>query len=502
MKTFSMDSSSPCRVLLVDLNNFSLHPTMAIGYLTSTLRNKGMSVTVLSPLAHGIDGVFREPEETLAANLGRRINFATAQVPLRITQAGRRWTASTVKRWSQRQHSEIVRAFQQITLKDYDVVLVSAYLMYFSVCEEIGKICANHKVPLLIGGSYMAQSSIIENWLKIPGITALVVGEVELEIADLVSAVVAGEDISSIPGVCLVDGYCSGPRSPLKDLDAVPFPDYSDFPWQKYPQKIIPIMTGRGCGWGACTFCADVTSTSGRTFRSRSPDNVLSEIQYQSERFDTSLFAFADIKLNSDLNVWYKIINEIKSVAPNPQWIGSVHVGLEDDNGLSYETLAQARDAGCLRLTTGLESGSQRILDAFAKGTSLEITSQFLRNAAKAGISMRVTMIHGSPGETTEDVEASAQFLREHVDFIDRVRLSRFLIMVGTTFQRRYEEKRDRYPDIIVSDREEGAKIIDHRKTNTASWSYFKATQRLLGVVSTINQKKLPTPADIFEGVL
>ena len=58
---------------------------------------------------------------------------------------------------------------------------------------------------------------------------------------------------------------------PLADLDRLPFPDYSQFPWSKYPNIIVPMITGRGCGWGVCTFCSDVTSTAGRRFRSRSP---------------------------------------------------------------------------------------------------------------------------------------------------------------------------------------------------------------------------------------
>ena len=502
MKRIHFSNNRPYRVLFVDLNNFSLHPTMAVGYIASSLRDSGMSVTVLSPLAYGIDGIFREPEETALVDWSRRINYALTQLPFVMIEVVRRWFRTKFIKWSERKQQEIIDVFEQVNLDDFDVVLVSSYLMYFNTSEKIGKICKTHKVPLIIGGSYMTQPSIIDSWRKIPGLTALIVGEVELEIAGLVSAVVEKEDISSYPGVYLPDGSGAGIRAPLTRLDEVPFPDYSDFPWQKYPRKIIPIMTGRGCGWGACNFCSDVTSTSGRTFRSRSPENVLSELQYQSERFDTSLFAFADIKLNSNLDVWYKIVNEIEAVVPNPQWVGSVHVGLEEDNGLSYDTLVRARKAGCLRLTTGLESGSQRVLDNFSKGTNIEVTSRFLRDAANAGISMRVTMIHGAPGETAEDVEASAQFLSDHMDVIERVSLSRFLIMIGTTFQRRYEEKPSRYPDIIASAPDDQEKKIYHRKLNTTSWSYFRATQRLLGVVSAINKKQLTRPADIFEGVL
>ena len=116
-------------------------------------------------------------------------------------------------------------------------------------------------------------------------------------------------------------------RRRLTDLDRLPFPDYSQFPWSKYPNTIVPIITGRGCGWGVCTFCSDVTSTAGRTFRSRSPENVLAELSYQNRRHGAKLFVFTDLKLNSDLNVWRALGREFQTAVPGARWIGAVHVG-------------------------------------------------------------------------------------------------------------------------------------------------------------------------------
>ena len=48
------------RVLIVDLNNFAMYPTISVGYLTAILRRAEIEVEVLSPLAHGVPGVARE----------------------------------------------------------------------------------------------------------------------------------------------------------------------------------------------------------------------------------------------------------------------------------------------------------------------------------------------------------------------------------------------------------------------------------------------------------
>jgi len=489
------------RVLLVDLNNFSLYPTMAVGYLAAILRQNGIEVTVLSPLAYGIPGVIREPPESTFLNFARRINFALAQIPGTVPELTKRMIDAARTRLVAQRYPRIGEIFADANPEDYDAVLVSAYLMYYPVCVEIGRLCAARNIPLLIGGSYFAAREVAESWLDIPGLRGLVAGEVELELPELVREAISGGDISKFPGVYVRD-RSGAARAPLVDLDNVPFPDYRDFPWHKYPHRLIPLLSGRGCGWGVCNFCSDVTSSSGRTFRTRSPNNLLEEVRHQGQRHATNLFVFTDLKLNSDLSMWNAIASRIPDVIDKPQWIASVHVGSSQPNGLDAESLSRAKNSGLVRLTTGLESGSQRILDSLVKGTDLATTSRFLRDASGAGISMRVTMIHGSPGETAEDVNESADFLVAHVADIDRVKLNRFMIMMGTTFQRRYDERPSRYPSVISGKRHVHLKYVDFRMTNAYSIQYFRATQRLLGVVHRINRKRLSDTARVFEGVL
>jgi hypothetical protein len=58
------------RVVLVDLNNFARHPTLAVGLLAAILRRDGFTVDVLSPLAHGVQGV--PHRDTLARSRDHR----------------------------------------------------------------------------------------------------------------------------------------------------------------------------------------------------------------------------------------------------------------------------------------------------------------------------------------------------------------------------------------------------------------------------------------------
>ena len=63
------------RVLLVDFNNFSRYPTVAIGYLAAVLRQSGHEVSVFSPFAVGLKGVVREPRETSWSLLAQQARY-------------------------------------------------------------------------------------------------------------------------------------------------------------------------------------------------------------------------------------------------------------------------------------------------------------------------------------------------------------------------------------------------------------------------------------------
>lgn len=356
---------------------------------------------------------------------------------------------------------------------------------------------------MLVGGPYFAEQAVAKDWLQIDGLKGLVTGEVEPYLLDIVNSLVRGQDLSQFPGVQM-PGKPFNPAPPLKELDALPFPDYTDFPWDRYPNKIIPLITGRGCAWGACSFCSDVTSTAGRTYRSRSPENVLAELRHQSQVHGAKLFAFTDLKLNSSLPVWRALLDNFQAAVPGAEWIGAVHVDAhqKQSNGLSKDELRQAHAAGMTRVTTGLESGSQRVLDSMRKGTDLRMTSQFLHDATAAGISLRTTMILGYPGEDASDVLASAKFLEDHCNVINRVMLNRFQIMSGTRFEQNLRTGRQSREALTQITANHCRAQVDHHYLPSENSEYRRAVSRLLRAVHRINRRELKGHAREFEGVM
>ncbi len=491
------------RALIVDLNNFALYPSIAVGYLVANLRRANIEVDVMAPMSNGVKGVSREPVPPAWGWIDQAIRYGTGVARNSTIRSIRKRFAARMSSQLYRSKVPMVEEFtRRLDEKSYDVVLISTYLMYFEHCFALGEVCHDRKVALVLGGPYFSVGDVAREWMDIPGLTALVGGEVDLHLDEILKTAVASGSFEHIPGVWNRDRKTPLTSPPLTDLDSVAFPDYTDFPWHLYPNRIVPLLTGRGCGWGVCTFCSDITSTAGRTFRSRSTANVLDEIARQASIHDSSLFVFTDLKLNSDLQIWHAIIGEMQRIVPGARWIGSVHVGNRSSEGLSLRELQLARKSGMVRLTTGMESGSKKVLSKMAKGTDPDTTSRFLLDARTAGISVRITLIIGYPGENSDDVNETSSFLEKHECCLERINLNRFQIMSGTYFGERLIRRPEKYPEIIDVKLDHRYAQVEHHNTGIDSSGYRRAVLRLLRIVNRINRRQLTEAARSFEGVM
>ncbi len=451
---------------------------------------------MFSPLSVGVRGVTREKRATQVGLVGEMLNFRLAHSRSRLLRATRSWAGENLVSALSRHPRRVEAAFRaEIERERPRIVLISTYLMYRGLAEALCAICQRAGIPVLLGGPYFAQREVVEDWASIPGATALAAGEIENRLADVIERIAAGEDATVVPGIVMRGdaGLRGTIARPLRQLDSLPFPDFSDFPWSSYPDRIVPVLTGRGCGWGACSFCSDVAGTAGRSFRSRDPLAVLDEIRHQHEALGADLFVFTDMKLNSNLEMWRTLISKLQDVAPGARWIASVHVGARGENGLSLPELRAVADAGCVRLTTGLESGSQRVLDSMKKGVRLDRVSDFLSGAARSGISPRATMIAGYPGETARDIAASAAFVDSHRQAIERIKLCTFSATIGTGIDRQLGPGLPRRPAMAK---------IDYVLPAASTPAYRRAMSALLRSVHRVNRRPLPERASVFEGVM
>jgi anaerobic magnesium-protoporphyrin IX monomethyl ester cyclase len=454
---------------------------------------------LLVPLAYDVPATVREKPDRLRHHLMRRLHLSTLPVTRWIrdfARAGWYWR-------ERRPHSLVLRAVEDALANKPDALMLSAYLQHHKTVVALGKLAQKAGVPLLLGGPAFNLPETAEAWRgTVPGLTAIYGGEADVLIPDLLVAIAEGDDLLKFAGIVLPDGRKSPEAPPLRKLDMSPVPDFSDFPWDRYPVRIIPIMTGRGCQWGRCTFCSDVVSANGRTYRTRSLGSVLHEMREQERRCASRNFLFLDLKLNSNQALWRGLHDQIQDAVPGAQWVGTVHVDLRRDNGLSRQELKAAARSGMRRVSFGLESGSQVLLDLMDKGCSVEANSAFIRHASEAGISVRATMFKGFPGETADDLEQTADFLEAHLPFLDRVRFNDFSILENTPVWHSLFGTEQEVPGIRITGRDSIHARARYVNIEGQSRTYRRAKARVLNAVYEINRRSLRPEAQMFDGLM
>ncbi|WP_337187130.1 radical SAM protein [Phenylobacterium sp.] len=486
------------RVLIIDLNNFSSFPTLSIGLLVASLRNAGCDVRLLSPLAYDVEASERERSELILDHWKRRLHLSTwaPAAPVReAARAVRNW-------WNNRPHPRVLSEAAKALADKPDVLMLSAYLQHYPTVVELGRLAQAAGVPLLLGGPMFNIPETAAAWRTVPGLVALYGGEADLSVGALVEAVAAGGDLLAFDGVVLPDGRAAREAPPLRQLDSTPVPDFTDFPWDRYRVRIIPLMTGRGCQWSKCTFCSDVVSASGRTFRTRSLDTVLHEMREQARRHATSNFLFLDLKLNSNPAMFRGLAEHIQDHVPGAEWIGTVHVDQRADNGLSRRDLRAAVASGMRRISFGLESGSQRLLDLMNKGSRVEANAAFVREAHEAGLSVRCTMMKGYPGETAEDLEQTAAFLDSYGPYIDRVRFNDFSLLLGTPAYEAAKADPSQYPDLRLKGQDARRARNGYARLGADTRRYRRAKAQVLRSVYEINRRRIRSSARAFDGLM
>ena len=277
------------------------------------------------------------------------------------------------------------------------------------------------------------------------GADYVLVGEGEETLGELMD-VLSGrseQPLESILGLAWADGAGGERRNPrrpdIRDLDALPFPawDLVDIPryqrvWrERHGYYSMNLVTTRGCPYH-CNWCAK--PIWGQRYNSRSPENVAAEMKWLKETYHPDHIWFADDILGL-----------------KPGWIERFAARLaEDDAAIPFKCLLRAdlvkpavvaalAAAQCRTVWMGAESGSQKILDAMDKGTTVAHIYTATRLLQEAGIEVGFFLQFGYPGEVWEDVQLTLKMVRECLP--DDIGISVSYPLPGTKFHERVKSQ-------------------------------------------------------------
>ncbi len=270
------------------------------------------------------------------------------------------------------------------------------------------------------------------------GADYVLIGEGEETLGELMDILERSEAIApeQIAGLAWRDKsgavHCNARRPDITHLDGLPYPawDLVDIEryrslWRKrHGYYSMNMVTTRGCPYH-CNWCAK--PIWGQRYNSRSPENVVDELRFLREQYNPDRIFFAD---------------DIFGLKPG--WIerfGELVRGRNID--IPFKCLMRAdlikrsvveglKQAGCDMVWLGAESGSQKILDAMEKGTTVEQVANARRLLGAAGIQVAFFLQFGYPGETREDVDKTIAMVRELLP--DDIGISVSYPLPGTPF--------------------------------------------------------------------
>ena len=253
-----------------------------------------------------------------------------------------------------------------------------------------------------------------ENALReCPEIDIIVRGEGETTILELAQRLENGQSYHDLIGITCRDGsglQRNADRPPLDNLDSLPFPALHL--WQhtanlrKYGTIPYPVMTSRGCVYW-CNFCTTVRMF-GRKYRMRSTKNVVDELEFLHKNYYATQFTFYDDAFTVNQERTMEICDEIMRRGLKIKWDCETRVDM-----VSRELFVKMREAGCIAVWFGVESGSKTLLTSMGKGFSLTQTRRAFKWAKEAGLMTVAGVILGFPGETKGTVWETIRFVKE-----------------------------------------------------------------------------------------
>jgi anaerobic magnesium-protoporphyrin IX monomethyl ester cyclase len=251
------------------------------------------------------------------------------------------------------------------------------------------------------------------------GADAVLMGEGETALAEI--AGLWRRDMAApldcIPGIALSghDGRFrkTAARAPLRTLDSLPLPAWSHLDIAGYRHAWLTrhnyfswnVATSRGCPY-ACNWCAK--PTFGRGYAQRSPASVAAEMRLLKDSVAPDRIWFADDIFGLTTEWLRDFASEAARLDVRIPFTMQSRVNL-----MKPQAVDALAEAGAFEVWLGVESGSQKILDAMEKGSRVNEARAATRALKARGIRACWFIQLGYPGETWEDLCRTRNLIRD-----------------------------------------------------------------------------------------
>lgn len=203
----------------------------------------------------------------------------------------------------------------------------------------------------------------------------------------------------------------------LENLNQQPYSDYSDYRWELYKTKRVPMYGSRGCV-RRCTFC-DVYKLW-KKFKLRDANVVFGEMLYQIEHTGVRDFYFRDSLINGSVSEYRKLLrlmadyNRVNADQPI-RWTSFFIFRPQEQ--MTEEDWQLTAASGAEDLIVGVETLVDSIRYHMRKKFTNRDIDYALEMSKKYRVGITMLLIIGYVNETEEDFQASIQWLKDHQEY-------------------------------------------------------------------------------------
>lgn len=304
----------------------------------------------------------------------------------------------------------------------------------------------NKEAFILFGGP-QPSSIPVQLLERFPFIDAVVIGEGEITLEELVHANFDNRYFSTISGLAYRKGdkiHVTGKRPLVENMDDLPFPDYELIDFDDYrtvqPEAFRPnVEVGRGCPF-RCIFCSTSLMWE-RSFRTKSPKRIFEEMSLLHTKHRFTDFTFT----HDNFTVSKKFISDFCQYMEENNKNGFTWSCSSRTDCIDIPLLEKMFSNGLRGLFIGIESGSERMQKIIKKNLRLDHFEPVIVWANQLGLNVTTAFILGFPQEAVADIDQSIS-LALHYQALgtQRTFFSKLSALTGTTlYQEHLHELRE-----------------------------------------------------------
>ena len=231
--------------------------------------------------------------------------------------------------------------------------------------------------------------------------------------------------------------YYYGDKQDAMDLDVIPFPAWDLLPddhiyndgvavmKKRYVESskrpgtwpVMSMIGTRGCPY-KCTYCS--TPWIGQKPRYRSPQNIIMEMKQVMDR-GVHMFKFQDDTYTLHKTKLRELAEAVNAEFGYDSFAARIHTRVNTMNDHVAESLKMMN---CKVTCFGIESGSQKVLDANQKNTTVKQNTEAIINAKNHGFYTIAFLVIGMAGETVETMRETQEWLLSVKPYLDSCNLA------------------------------------------------------------------------------